>query len=229
MMNGTFLDLAAIITGGFIGFFAKSKVLTDDMQAKAMQALAICAFLTGLVGVGDIANPVVCVLSIVIGSLLGNVFSLEDRLVWCFNKVAGTIKGSAVPERFVEGIITFSMLSITGSMAIVGPISNAINGDITILMTKSVLDFVVAILFGVTFGLSVVLSVVVVLFYQGIFSSLAYALIPFMTNEVIGDMSCIGSLLIFLVGFNLLKMTDIKTMNMTPAIFLPILLHMIVK
>lgn len=110
-------------------------------------------------------------------------------------------------------------------MAIVGPISNCLTGDISTLMTKAVLDFICAILFGTTFGLSVVCTIVVVFAYQGMFALLALVIAPVMTTSVVGDMSCIGSLLIFLMGLNLLKVTDVKTMNLTPAIFLPILLH----
>lgn len=228
-MNGTLLDLMAIMTGAFLGIFAKAKVLSEDIQGKAMQALAVCTFLVGIAGVEDISNPIICILSIVTGALIGNILAIEDRLVWGINKIVGSVSRSAVSERFVEGFISFTLVSITGSMAIVGPISNTLNGDITILMTKSVLDFVTAVLFGATFGLPIVFSVIVVFLYQGMFSALAYVLIPILTTEVINDMSCIGSLLIFIVGFNILKVTEIKTMNLTPAIFLPVILHMIIR
>ena len=225
MMNGTFIDMAAIVVGGLIGFFANSKLISDELQDKVMQALALCAFLTGIVGAMDLNNPIICIVSIVAGAFIGNVLSLEDRLVWCLNKLSKVLAKTSVSEHFVEGFISYSLLSIAGSMAIVGPISNCLTGDISTLMTKAVLDFICAILFGTTFGLSVVCTIVVVFAYQGMFALLALVIAPVMTTSVVGDMSCIGSLLIFLMGLNLLKVTDVKTINITPAIFLPILLH----
>ena len=225
MMNGTFIDMAAIVVGGLIGFFVNSKLISDELQDKVMQALALCAFLIGIAGAMDLNNPIICIVSIVAGVFIGNVLSLENCLVWCLNKLSKVLANTPVSEHFVKGFISYSLLSIAGSMAIVGPISNCLTGDISTLMTKAVLDFICAILFGTTFGLSVVCTIVVVFAYQGMFALLGLVIAPVMTTAVIGDMSCIGSLLIFLMGLNLLKVTDVKTMNLTPAIFIPILLH----
>ncbi|MEO3112080.1 DUF554 family protein, partial [Turicibacter sanguinis] len=53
---------------------------------------------------------------------------------------------------------------------------------------------------------------------------LAGVLAPFLTDSVINEMTCVGSLLIIALGFNVLKITHIKIMNLVPAIFIPILL-----
>lgn len=225
MMNGTIIDCSFIAVGGLIGAFAKSKIITGMLQDKLMQALAMCAFLTGIVGVMDLNNPIICILSIIVGACLGNILSLEDHLVWVLNRFSTLLAKAPISEHFIKGFISYSLLSIAGSMAIIGPITNCLTGDISILITKAVLDFICAILFAATFGLSVVCTVVVVFTYQGIFALLALIITPAMTTAVIGDMSAIGSLLIFLMGFNLLKVTDIKTMNLTPAIFIPIILY----
>lgn len=224
-MNGTFIDMGAIVIGGLIGFFANSKLITDELQDKVMQALALCAFLTGIVGVMELNNPIICIVSIVAGAFIGNVLSIEEKLIWCLNKFSKVLLKTSVSEHFVEGFISYSLLSIAGSMAIVGPITNCLTGDISILITKSVLDFICAILFGTSFGLSVVCSIVVVFAYQGMFVLLTQVVATVMTTTVVGDMSCIGSLLIFIMGLNLLKVTNVKTMNLTPALFLPILLY----
>ena len=229
MMNGTFIDMAAILVGGLIGVFANTRFISDERQEKVMQALALCACLTGIVGATELNNPIICIVSIVIGAFIGTVLSIEDRLVWCLDKLSAVLTKTPVSENFVKGFTSYSLLSIAGSMAIVGPISNCLTGDISILLTKAVLDFICAIIFGTTFGLSVVCTVVVVFAYQGMFALLALAIAPVMTTAVVNDMACVGSLLIFVMGLNLLKVTNVKTMNMTPAIFFPILLHQLIR
>lgn len=228
MLNGTFLDVAAIIVGGMIGVAAKSKLIPEFMQEKIMQAIAMCALLIGMSGMMEAGNIMVCIISVVLGTVFGNLLSIEERLTVGLRKLFSFLMKKNVSEHFMEGFVTYSLISISGSMAIVGPISNCLEGDISILAAKSVLDFVSTILFGATFGISVPCTAVIVFLYQGMFALLAWGLSPIMTNALIGDMSAIGALLIFTMGLNMLKASDIKIMNMTPAIFIPIILHQIV-
>jgi uncharacterized membrane protein YqgA involved in biofilm formation len=73
-------------------------------------------------------------------------------------------------------------------------------------------------------GIGVALSVIVILLYQGGIAMLASVLAPLLSDAVIAEMSCVGSLLIIAISLNMLKITNIKVMNLIPAIFLPILL-----
>ncbi|MDO5131622.1 MAG: DUF554 domain-containing protein [Eubacteriales bacterium] len=228
MLNGTFLDVAAIVIGGMIGVAAKSKLIPRSLQDKIMQAIAMCALLIGMVGMMDADNLLVCIISIVLGTIIGSLLSIEDRLSSKLTAVFSFLMKGNVSDRFMEGFISYSILSISGSMAIVGPISNCLEGDITTLAAKSVLDFVSTIIFGATFGISIPCTAVIVFLYQGTFALLAWGLSPIMTNALVNDMSAIGALLIFTMGLNMLKVSEIKIMNITPAIFLPIVLHQIV-
>ena len=58
--------------------------------------------------------------------------------------------------------------------------------------------------------------------YQGSISLLASFLQPLLSDAVIAEMTCVGSLLIIALALNMLGMTKIKVMNLVPAIFLPI-------
>lgn len=223
-MTGTFIDCAAITTGTMIGALANSKFKNSKLSDKMMQSLALCAFLVGITGCLDVSNPIVAILSIVIGGVVGEALHLEERLVWLLNKSSTVLAKTAMSEKSIEGFISYSLLSIVGSMSIVGAIQNGLTGDTSMLLTKSVLDFICAVLFGASFGVSIMFSVVIVLLYQGFFASLAVVLSPVITTAILGDISAVGSILIFCVGLNLLGVSNYKTMNLVPAIFLPILL-----
>lgn len=224
-MFGTLINCACIVAGGLIGYFAKSNFINEDTERELKRALAMCAFLVSIIGVIGVSNPMICILSLVTGTFIGNKLRLADKLEALINKASFVLGKAQVPASFIEGFCSYSLLSIAGSMAIVGPIADCLSGDISTLLTKSVLDFICAILFASSFGLSVVCSIAVVFPYQGFFALVAIFCAPMLTNTVIADMSAIGSLLIFLMGFNLLGVTNIKTMNLTPAIFLPMLFH----
>lgn len=225
-MTGTLIDCGAIILGSVIGMLIHGKVNSEEMGKREMQALALCAFLVGICGCLDVSSPIIAILSIVIGGAVGNLLQLERWLVWLLNKGSTAILGTRMSEKSIEGFRSYSMLSIVGSMAVVGAIKDGLTGDITTLLTKAAIDGVCAVIFGATFGGSVMLSVLVVAAYQGIFSLLAAFLNPLITPQVLGDMTAVGSVMIFCVGFNLLNISNVKTMNLVPAIFLPIVFHL---
>ena len=109
-------------------------------------------------------------------------------------------------------------------MTIVGSLNSGLSGDHQMLYTKSLLDFIAAIIFASSLGFGVLFSALFVLVYQGTITLLAGFVAPFLTDVVIAEMTCIGSVLIMGIGLNMLGITKLKMMNYVPAIFLPILL-----
>ena len=106
-------------------------------------------------------------------------------------------------------------------MAIVGALEDGLNGDPSILIAKAVLDGVAAIVFAASLGKGVYLSVLPLLVYEGGITLLARFIRPWLTDALISQMSCIGSVLIFAIGFNLMFDKKVKVGNLLPAIFLP--------
>lgn len=223
-MRGTFIDCACIIFGGLIGTLLRTKLKDENFSDKVRPSLGLCAILVGVVGCTSVNHPIVAVIALVAGGIIGSAVHLEDNLKNLFDKGSESLKKTPISDNFVKGLISYSMLSIAGSMAIVGVMEDALAGDISLLITKTVLDFVCAVLFSLTYGIAICFSSLIVFLYQGMFAWLASMLAPLLTTSVIGDMSAIGSVIIFIVGLNLLKVTDYKTMDFVPAIFLPIIL-----
>lgn len=74
-----------------------------------------------------------------------------------------------------------------------------------------------------------IFSAAPVLIYQGAITSGAALLKPFLTAGVVAQMSAVGGILIAAIGINMLQLTRIKIGNMLPAIFLPLIYHMVVQ
>ena len=72
--------------------------------------------------------------------------------------------------------------------------------------------------------IGVALSAVCVFVYEGAFVLLAQYISGFISDYMVAEMTCAGSLLIMLIGLNMLGLTNIKVMNMLPAVFMPFLL-----
>ena len=100
-------------------------------------------------------------------------------------------------------------------MAVVGSLENGLTGNYDTLKAKSVIDGIAAIVFASSLGVGVAFSAAAIFLYQGAISLAAGLLSPLLSDTVIAEMTCVGSLL---------NVTKIKVMNLVPAIFLPILL-----
>ena len=49
---------------------------------------------------------------------------------------------------------------------------------------------------------------------------------PFVTPEILGQVSIIGGILIFSTGINILEIKKIKTLNLLPALVIPVLFYL---
>jgi uncharacterized membrane protein YqgA involved in biofilm formation len=246
---GALLGLLLGTIGKHGGKKAEDSVTVTSERGKLSDAifagLALCVIMVGLGGVlkgavndriaaalaeGNVAqlslsgeSTMVVILSITLGCVVGTLLDLDARLnrlgQWLENKMgnrAGNIS---------QGFVTASLLFCVGSMAIVGSLNSGLIGDHSMLYTKSMIDFISAIVFGCSLGVGVSFSAVAVLLYQGVIALAAQWLSPMLTTDVITTMTITGSLLIVALGFNMLGVTKIKIMNYLPAVFLPMALE----
>ena len=108
-------------------------------------------------------------------------------------------------------------------MAILGSLQSGLQLDHSTLYAKALIDLVVVMVMATTLGIGVPFSGVCVFVYEALLSLGASLLAPFLTDAVINEMVCAGSLLLLAIGLNMLKITDIKVANFLPAAFLPII------
>lgn len=223
-MLGTIVNSAGILAGALIGLIFK-RGIPEKMSDTLMKGLGLCTLFIGLTGAMKGENSMIIIISVIIGTLIGEGFDLEDKLnrlgKWLEKKVVGenSEKGS-----FAEGFVTSSLVVCVGAMAIVGSLQSGLVGNHDILYNKAILDFVISIIFASTMGVGVVFSAGMVFIYQGAITLLAQWISPFLTDAVINEMTCVGSIIIIGLAFNMLGMTKLKVMNYVPAVFVPILL-----
>jgi uncharacterized membrane protein YqgA involved in biofilm formation len=106
-------------------------------------------------------------------------------------------------------------------MAIVGSMQSGLRGNHEILFAKSILDGSIALVFGASMGIGVAFSALPVLVYQGSIVLLARVASGFLSDEIVREMSAVGSLLVAAIGFNFLSIKEIKAANLIPAVFIP--------
>ena len=158
--------------------------------------------------------PVLFIVSLALGSLIGTSLELDSR----FQKLADRFSVGQLSKGLSTGILLFCI----GTLSILGPINSALTGDNTYLFTNATLDLVTSMVLASTYGIGMVLTAPVLFCWQGSIYLLAKLLGPFMTTDMMTELSIVGGFLIASSGISILGIKDCKTMNMLPALIIPI-------
>ena len=223
-MIGTIVNTVAVIIGAAIGMLLK-KGLPEKLSDTMMKGLGLCTLYLGISGSLKGENSLILIISMVVGALIGEGIDLDAKLnqfgTWLENKFKSKEGGKV---SIAEGFVSASLLFCVGAMTIVGSLQSGLQGNHEMLFNKSMLDFVAAIIFASSMGVGVMLSAAFVFVYQGTITLAAQWVAPFLTDTIIAEMTCAGSVIIIGIGLNLLGITKLKVMNYVPTIFIPILL-----
>ncbi len=227
-MLGTIVNSVLVLIGSMIGLVIKGGI-KERYSEIIMQALGLSVLFVGASSaIGGMssegANPMLFIVCLAVGALIGEWIGIEAILEKVGDKLQSTLGkgGSNISQGFVTASLTFCV----GSMAILGSFESGIQGVHTTLFTKSMLDFVAAIIFASTLGVGVAFSAVSVFIYQGLLTMFASFLQPFLTVDMIREISIVGGIMIFGLGLNMLGVKKIKTANMLPALVLPVLYYL---
>lgn len=230
--RGTIINAMAIIIGATGGLLIKNGI-PERVKHTIMQGIGLAVVMLGLSGAlqeiflvtaaGGLERrfTLLIIFSLVGGGCIGAGLRIEEYLEHLGQRIEQ--KFTRLEGGFARGFITASLIYCVGAMAVVGAFEDGLTGKIEILLSKSLLDGVSAVVFGASLGPGVVFSAGTVLLYQGLLTLLAGLLKTVITAEVLSHMSLIGGILIMSIGFNILEITKIKVGNLLPAIFLPLL------
>jgi len=227
-MTGVVVNTLAVFIGAFLGLVFRSRIPQKVINA-IMVAVGLCVLSIGISGSLGGQNAVVSIISMVLGTGIGELLDIEEKLNKFGDNVSKKFKNNKSGS-FSEGFVTASLVFCVGSMAIVGGLNAGLRGDNTMLFTKSLLDFISSIMFTATLGIGVMLSAVSIFLYQGAIVLFAGFIEPYLTDFVIAELNCVGSLMVLALGLNIIGLSKFKVANFLPAlIFVPILCAIVEK
>lgn len=214
-MIATIVNALVVIICAILGTFLQ-RGFPDRLRTLLMQALGVCIFVVGLRMVLDFSNDIVIVLSVAIGAVIGHFCQLDRHL----DNLGLRVKQIAKVDdaHFVDGFVSASLIFCVGAMAILGAFEAGLNHNYSILLTKSVLDGIMAIVLASTMGIGVAFSAVVVIVYQGALTLLAGVLDPLLTDIVVSAMSACGGIMIMAIGITTAGIREMNTVNLLPGL-----------
>jgi len=227
--TGVIVNVLAVLLGSAIGLLCK-KGFPQKLSDAVMFGAGLCTAyigISGAVSAGSLpdANAITPVIALAGGALIGTLLNIDGAL----NRAAASVekklrRGATAGQSLAEGFVSATLLFCVSSMIILGGLSAGISGNNTIYFTKSVLDFVAAIALSVSLGTGVLLSCLAVGVLQGLIVLAAGFLQPLLTEHMIGEVNCVGNLLIVVIGLNLMGITKQKVANFLPAILIALLM-----
>lgn len=233
---GTIVNTAAVIAGSLVGILLK-RGISERVSSSLMKAIGCATIFIGISGAlsemltvsdGEVSSGGILLLcvSLAVGTVVGELLRIEDVLEGLGDKMKKMKLFASSSENFTEGFVSATLVICIGAMAIIGPIEDALNGNVSILFTKSILDFISTMIFASTLGVGVMCSAIPMLLYQGAFTLFAGAVEPYLYSlgdgNLVSNISMVGSVLIFGVGVNLLLGKKLRVGNMLPALLVPV-------
>ena len=229
---GTIVNVAAIIVGGLCGLLF-GRFIGDRHRDMLCKACGLSVIFIGAAGafrgmfsvVDDkivYGGDFLIIGCLVLGALLGEIINIEGG----FERFGAFLKEktrSTGDASFIEGFVSASFTVCIGAMAIVGAMNDALYNDYTVLITKSILDFIIVMVMAASLGKGAIFSAIPVAILQGGVTALSVLIKPIMTESALLYLSVVGNILIFCVGINLVFGKKIKVANLLPALVFAVL------
>lgn len=231
-MIGTIANTCTILVGSIIGALCKRHI-RPEWQKVMFTAMGLASLSLGFNAVCQSMPksqyPVLFILSLSIGGLIGTMFNLDRRFKSLVDKLQKHKPAESTDSRprLAQGLSTGLLLYCIGTLSILGPINSALLGDNTFLFTNATLDLVTSAVLATTYGAGMALAAPVLFCWQGSIWLLARLCGNIIPPELLTEMSIVGGTLIAASGLAILDIKDCKTLNLLPSLFVPVLFFLV--
>ena len=162
MPIGVIINTLSVAAGGVIGALFGHK-LPVKFNAELTKIFGVCAMGMGVSSIGLMKNMPAVIFAVIIGTAIGlavNLGGMINSAATCMEKPVGKLfpnkNKSMSREEYMSMLVTIIVLFCASGTGIYGSLDSGMSGDHTILISKSILDFFTAMIFGGTLGMVIV-------------------------------------------------------------------------
>lgn len=221
MPIGIITNVFAVFIGTIIGGSIR-KFIPKHLIQELPKIFGICAVSIGIMSVIEVKTLPMVIMATICGFVIGELLHIDIFVSEAFSKVLKKLpfKIDSNHDEYMElYLLVVVMFSMSG-MGLFGALSEGMSGDSSILISKSVLDFFTAILFGASLGYAQTLICVPQFVILMICFFLAQAILPFINDIMIADFKACGGLITMITGLTVSKILKIKAINLVPALII---------
>jgi len=219
-MVGTWINMGTVLLGGSLGW-ALGERFPARVRDTATAGVGLVTLVLGFQMALKTQNILVLLLSVILGGAIGGALRISEALERGSAKVEALFRGRPL----AQGFLTASLLFCVGPMTIVGAIQDGLFGDWSILGAKAILDGISATALAAALGPGVLLSLAVILVYQGGITLAAHLLAHQLSgfnpaHPAVLELTAAGGAIVVAIGLGLLKLRDVKPADFLPALAL---------
>ena len=226
MPTGVIINALSVAVGGVIGALVEHK-LPARLNAELTKIFGICSMGMGVSAIGLMKNMPAVIFAVIIGTAIGLAVDLGgiiNRGAACMEKPVGKLfpnkNKTLSKEEYMSMLVTIIVLFCASGTGIYGSLDSGMSGDHTILISKSILDFFTAMIFGGTLGMVIAAIAIPQCIIFLIIFAVAKFIFPLTTPNMIADFKACGGFLLLATGFRIAKIHDFPVADMIPAMML---------
>ena len=231
MSLGTIINVFSILIGAGIGVGLGhrlpaniSRTLTDALGLVVLVigglnliALTDTSFVAAVSSAGTL---LVVLASLVLGSVLGSMLRIEQRLSHFGTWLQLKASRGGDKEKFIEGFVNASLLFTIGPMAVLGALQDGLGQGFDVLALKSTLDGLTSVAFAAALGWGVAFAAIPVGIWQGLLTLLAASAGALMSDALVASITATGGVLLLGTGLRVLQIRMVSVADMLPALVL---------
>jgi hypothetical protein len=225
-VTGTLINAGAIVAAGAVGLLLR-RGIPENISRSLQDAMGLLILIIGIQYGLKTENLVVVGLSLALGTVFGEWRNWEGKLENTGKRLERLL--GQEENLFVKGFVSATLVFCVGAMAILGALQDGLTHNYDILLVKSMLDGIMAMIFAASMGVGVLFSALPLLLYQGAISLGAGFLKPLLTDPVINNLTGLGGIIIAGIGLNTLGLARIRLANLLPGLLLVPLLMFLFK
>jgi uncharacterized membrane protein YqgA involved in biofilm formation len=221
-MLATLINAMAIVAGSIIGLLLR-KGISERYQNVIYSAAGMTSLTIGIQMALKTSHILAFALSLIIGGLVGTKLDIESGIMRLGEVLKNRFAKKSEGGNFAFGFLNASVLYCAGAMAILGSFKAGTEGDYSLILTKSVLDGFMSIIFAGAMGVGVAFASLSVLVYQGFLTLISVWIKPYVTPLMLAELSGIGGALVIMIGLGLLNIKKFKTGDFLPAMLVTVI------
>lgn len=222
-MLATIINALAVVAGSLVGLILR-KGISERYQKVIFAAAGFTSLTIGIQMALKTQHVLALAFALILGGLLGTALDIESGLYRFGERLKRRFASKSEDSTFALGFLNASVLYCSGAMAIVGSFKAGTEGDYSLILTKSVLDGVMSIIFAGALGPGVAFSAISILAYQGLLTLVSVWVKPYVSDLMLAELTGIGGVLVMMIGLGLLDIKKLKTGDFLPAIAVTVLL-----
>lgn len=223
MPVGIIMDAVCYVIGSVVGA-AIGKHVPRHISKNLLLVLGYATLALGISLITKASALPPVIFSITIGTLIGELLGIENRLIRVLRKAGGSIlknnSSGMSDDKYIDQFITMLMVFVMGATGMLGALTEGMTGDSSVMMSKAMIDLLASATFATTMGfLSVSIVIPQLLLFIPLFL-LADLIAPFADAAMIGNFSACGGVIMIMTGMKVCEIKQMQITNTLPAFIL---------